>query len=245
MNDPISPEVLQTLVAGPTLNQRIQDLIREAIMSGELAPASLHSVQELASVFGVSRTPVREALLTLARQGFVRFERNRGVRILQPTTPDLEDIFVLRLLLEVPSTHRAAELMTETALDQLRDVLAVMRGCVEADDVHPFLRADQSFHRILHETAGNQRLADYIDELRDIVMLHGVTRARSSPHRQGILAEHAAILEDLEHGEPKAAAASMQRHLLSTEHLLLQQEGVTEARSTSTWVNLVGAPGSR
>lgn len=67
-----------------TLNSAVLSSLWSAVVSGELLPGSLHSVQALAAELGVSRTPVREALIKMAEQGMVRFERNRGVRILQP-----------------------------------------------------------------------------------------------------------------------------------------------------------------
>ena len=80
----------------------------------------------LAERFGVSRTPVREALLLLERQGVVRFERNRGVRVLETSVHDLEEVFTLRLLLEVPATYRACGLLTAEDLDALERELAAM-----------------------------------------------------------------------------------------------------------------------
>jgi DNA-binding GntR family transcriptional regulator len=69
-------------------------------VDGRLEAGERYSVAQLAERFGVSRTPVREALLVLERQGVVRFERNRGVRVLETTAHDLEEVFALRLLLE-------------------------------------------------------------------------------------------------------------------------------------------------
>lgn len=90
-----------------TLAQRAAEAIRAAVVDGRLAGGERYSVGSLAEQFGVSRTPVREALLLLEREGLVRFEPNRGVRILETTAHDLQEIFALRLLLEVPATRRA------------------------------------------------------------------------------------------------------------------------------------------
>src|SRR5688572_23283914 len=76
----------------PSRTQEALDVLRASIISGELVSGSLHSVASLADTLGVSRTPVREALIELAARGMVRFERNRGVRILQTSIHDLEEI---------------------------------------------------------------------------------------------------------------------------------------------------------
>ena len=103
-----------------TLAARAHDAIRAAIVDGRLAAGERYSVARLAERFGVSRTPVREALLLLERQGVVRFERNRGVRVLETSVHDLEEVFTLRLLLEVPATYRACALLTDDDLAALQ-----------------------------------------------------------------------------------------------------------------------------
>ena len=104
------PPALESLTGDrSTLTTRALEALRAAIVDGRLVAGERYSVAQLAERFGVSRTPVREALLVLERQGVVRFERNRGVRVLETTAHDLEEVFALRLLLEVPATRRACE----------------------------------------------------------------------------------------------------------------------------------------
>src|SRR5918996_737867 len=90
---------LRPIQARPSRTREVLDILLPAIVKGELAAGSLHSVAELADSLGVSRTPVREALIELASRGMVRFERNRGVRVLQTSIRDIEEIFEIRLLL--------------------------------------------------------------------------------------------------------------------------------------------------
>ncbi len=109
---------LREIKAESSITDRVRESIRQAIIDGELAPGSLHSVQSLANIFKVSRTPVREALIDLAGADMVEFERNRGVRILETSVNDLEEILVLRILLEVPATHRAAAQIDADGLER-------------------------------------------------------------------------------------------------------------------------------
>ena len=97
-------------------------------------PGSLHSVAELAETLGVSRTPVREALIELASRGMVQFERNRGVRILQTSIHDLEEIFEIRLMLEVPATAQAVARMSPAEIRALRGQLTLMEQAAAAGD---------------------------------------------------------------------------------------------------------------
>lgn len=208
-----------------TVNARVLDALRAAVVSGELAPGTLHSVQTLATQLGVSRTPVREALIKLAQQGMVRFERNRGVRVLQTSVHDLEEVFALRLLLEVPATRRATELLDDAGRRELRKVFRQMQRAAEADDEFRLWQHDRRFHRALLAASGNTRLASYVDGLRDTVLRQGVSTAGSSRSLSDILAEHEVILERVEAGDADGAADAMRRHVLHTAELLIAQEG--------------------
>jgi DNA-binding GntR family transcriptional regulator len=205
-----------------TLAGRALAGLRAAIVDGRLAAGERYSVGTLAQRLGVSRTPVREALLVLERQGLVRFERNKGVRILETSAGDLEEVFALRLLLEVPATRRAAGRLTAEELDALDAELDAMAAAVEEG---PFMAHDQRFHAIVLDAAGNARLAGVVDGLRDQVRLRGASTVGRSRDLAAILAEHVAIRDALRVGDADAAAAAMRAHLLATGRLLVAQEG--------------------
>jgi len=215
------------------VNAQVLDALRAAVITGELPAGTLHSVATLAGQLGVSRTPVREALIKLAQQGMVRFERNRGVRILQTSLHDLEEVFALRLLLEVPATRRAVRLLgaaiQAATLRELRRVFAAMESAAAADDEFRMWEHDRRFHRVLLEASGNGRLAEYVDGLRDMVLRRGVSTAHQSRSLEGIVAEHRVVLERVLAGDPDGAAEAMRAHILHTAELLVAQEAGPEA----------------
>jgi DNA-binding GntR family transcriptional regulator len=215
------------------VNAQVLDALRAAVITGELPAGTLHSVATLAGQLGVSRTPVREALIKLAQQGMVRFERNRGVRILQTSLHDLEEVFALRLLLEVPATRRAVRLLTPTTqaatLRELRRVFAAMESAAAADDEFRMWEHDRRFHRVLLEASGNGRLAEYVDGLRDMVLRRGVSTAHQSRTLEGIVEEHRVVLERVLAGDADGAAEAMRVHILHTAELLVAQEAGAEA----------------
>ena len=166
----------------------------------------------LAERFGVSRTPVREALLLLEREGVVRFERNRGVRVLETSAHDLEEIFTLRLLLEVPATYRACGLLTAEDLAALDRELAAMRRLAKAGDENAFMAHDTRFHEIVLTAAGNRRLAALIGQMRDFVRFRGASTVGRSRDLRAIHAEHVAVmtaLRERDAGWPRAACAAI------------------------------------
>jgi DNA-binding GntR family transcriptional regulator len=199
-------------------------------------------VARLAEQFGVSRTPVREALLLLERQGVVRFERNRGVRVLETSAHDLEEVFTLRLLLEVPATYRACGLLTADDLDALAHELEAMEGLADAGDEAAFMAHDTRFHEILLTTAGNRRLAALVGQLRDLVRFRGASTVGRSRDLRTIHAEHVEVMAALRARDPSAAAERMRAHLLNTARLLLAQEGAGE--HPLAWAPLVRVPES-
>ncbi|WP_214364668.1 GntR family transcriptional regulator [Pseudonocardia sp. H11422] len=211
-----------------TVNEQVLGALRAAVITGELQPGTLHSVHTLAAQLGVSRTPVREALIKLAQQGMVRFERNRGVRILQTSRHDLEEVFVLRLLLEVPATRRAVEQFDPAGLRELQRLYQAMERAAKADDEFRMMEHDRRFHRVVLEASGNGRLAEYVDGLRDMVLRRGVSTARASRTLGDIVAEHRTVLDRIEAGDAAGAAEAMRAHILHTAELLIAQEAGTE-----------------
>lgn len=202
----------------------VLDALRSAIISGELVPGSLHSMHTLADQLGVSRTPVREALIQLAAQNMVRFERSRGIRILQTTIHDLEEIFALRLLLEVPATVRAATQLSEAALAELEQHYDGMHRAAARHDEARLMERDRRFHRTILQASGNSRLADYVDGLRDLVLVRGASTAGKSRTLADIADEHREILDLVREGDGHGAAAAMRAHIRHTAELLIAQE---------------------
>lgn len=208
-----------------TLTARIAGAIRDAITDGSMRPNARLSVPRLAEQLGASRTPVREALLLLESEGLVRFERNRGVRVLETPLHDLDEIFTLRLLLEVPATERAVPRLTGGDLAALHGCLDRMRARAEVADEPGFMAADREFHDLLLRAAGNARLADTVVGLRHLVRSLRPSTAGRSRTLHEIRDEHVAILDRAEAGDAAGAAGAMREHLLTTARLLLAPDG--------------------
>jgi DNA-binding GntR family transcriptional regulator len=222
---PVFAPLDATADAPQTLTARVAERVRDAIAEGRLTPGMRISVPQLAEQLGASRTPVREGLLLLESQGLVAFEKNRGVRVLETPLHDLEEIFTLRLLLEVPATRRATALLDDAGIAALREHLATMAARAAEDDESAFMAADRRFHDVLLRAAGNRRLAEHVAGLRDLVRFLGASTAGRSRTLGTILGEHEAIVAAIQARDASAAAVAMREHLLATAALLLAQEG--------------------
>jgi DNA-binding GntR family transcriptional regulator len=212
---------VRQVLGASSLAVQVTEAVREAIRSGELRAGELYSVYQLAERLNVSRTPVREALLGLAETGLVRFERNRGFRVVRRDPKDIAEVFHLRLLLEVPAARLAA--MNAAPLDGLRAELAAMRTAAEQHDEPRFMSHDRAFHELLLLAGGNAKLAGIVRGLRDATIALGASTADRSRSLSDIADEHEPILAALAAGDADGAAAAVRAHVAHTGELLLAQ----------------------
>ena len=144
------------------------------MVAGELVPGELYSAPALGERFGVSATPVREAMLDLAKDGFVVAERNRGFRVVEMSDEDLDEICEIRLLLEVPSTVQAAKIIEPEVLDELSVIAEEIVSSAARGDLIDYLDSDRRFHVLLISQLGNDRLTDLVDRMRRQTRLFGL-----------------------------------------------------------------------
>ncbi|MBN9742568.1 GntR family transcriptional regulator [Amycolatopsis sp. A1MSW2902] len=164
------------------------------MVSGELRPGDIYSAAALATRLGVSSSPVREALLTLVNQGLLEPVRNRGYRVVAITERDLDEIYEMRLLLEVPATLSAGAAAGPDDLARLDALAGEIESAAEAGDVARFLEADRRFHLDLLALAGNGRLIDAIATLRDQTRLYGLEKLAERGRLADSAREHREML---------------------------------------------------
>jgi DNA-binding GntR family transcriptional regulator len=206
------------------LSARAREELRGAIVEGRLPAGSLTSVRALSEALGISRTPVREALVDLAREGMVSFERSRGVRVNDSTDHDVVEIFQLRRMLEIPALREAVGRFAASDVRALGRELAAMRA--HLDDERAFMQHDRAFHRVPLEVLGNARLVAIVETLRDQARVRGLSTVGRTRDLRAICGEHRAIYDAIRAGAAQRAAQALERHLLITEELLRTQAGV-------------------
>lgn len=202
---------------------RIHALLREEIITGALTGGSLHSIYGLAERLGVSRTPVRDAVLRLADAGMVTIERNRGVRIRRVNVHDVQEVFEARLLVEVPAAAHAARHGSDELLQELGDRVHALAGAVEEHDEGEFTRLDRQLHLAIMLSTGNGRLAEMVESLRDATQAQGISTIDRSRSIRDVQVEHVPIVDAIRARDAGAAAALMRDHLTATGLLLMGQ----------------------
>ena len=197
-------------VARRTTHELVLELLREKILSGEIAPGS-HLVQsELAVEMDVSTTPIREALRDLASEGLVAFEPLRGAVVHELSASEFEEIYEARMLLEPMAARRAAKRMTPSHLKSFEELYRLM-----ADEQHVgrWIQLNREFHIGIYEVGVSPRIAAVIRMLQAASMMY-IGVALSAP---GLLQDanhgHKDILDVLAAGDPDAAAEATLSHL--------------------------------
>lgn len=188
-----------------------------------MKPEEWYSVAQLAEALGVSRSPVREALLKLQEAGLVRFAKNRGFEIIETGASDVAEIFAIRLGLEPPAVYRAARLRTPEQLADVYRLMAEMQRCADKGDETEFFVYDRALHVQLYVMSGSRYGQGVMERLRDITGILGHTTAGTSRTLHDILNEHRPIIEAIIAGNPLEAAATMREHLTITGKLLTRQ----------------------
>ena len=202
----------------PTVAGAVAARLREAIVSGELAAGEKLRQVQLATRFGVSTTPVREALAQLQREGLVRSHPQRGFVVFVPTVADLRQHYEIRIALEELAAAKAAEAFQSRYAPPLVALLDEMRTGPPAER---YLELNQRFHRDLYAHAARAQLLEMITGLRDAsrAYLH-IYRASEDFPVALLDAEHRAILRACQDRDPRAAAAATRAHLQRTVDLV-------------------------
>lgn len=195
------------------LREQAAEAIRAGIISGKIAADVIYSVPPLASELGVSATPVREAMLDLVGEGLVIAVRNRGFRVIRPTTKDLEDILNIRLLLEVPAMGEVAVKHQDGALEKYYPLADRLPTMARKGQVQAYLDADAELHLGLLALLDNPRLVDMVRQLRNQSRLFDLGPLIAARELSQTGAEHRELLETIASRNRKRTETATRAHL--------------------------------
>ncbi len=192
---------------------RVYAHIKEAVLDRRYEGGTLLTEGELADAVGVSRTPVREALLKLEVEGLIKLYPKKGALVLAVSAQEIADVVETRLLVEEHAARKAVP-ASPRLLDRLAELLEQQKRQVEEGDLAAVAVTDRCFHAEIVRSGGNAILSRLYDQLRDRQLRMGVAVMYSHPDRiTKNIVEHSEILEALRAGDPEAAAALVHRHV--------------------------------
>ncbi|MEV4447943.1 MULTISPECIES: GntR family transcriptional regulator [Streptomyces] len=193
--------------------ERVADALRAALIAGELRAGEVYSAPTLAARFGVSATPVREAMLDLAKEGLVDTVPNKGFRVTAVSEKQLDEYTHIRSLIEIPTTVQLATTADRVSLEALRPAAREIVTAAAAGDLIAYVEADIRFHLGLLALAGNAHLVEVVGDLRKRSRLYGLDALVEAGRLQDSAEEHLELLDALVDRDPEAVRRVMTRHL--------------------------------
>jgi DNA-binding GntR family transcriptional regulator len=196
-----------------SLREQVERALSTRIVTGAFEPGTVLTVPTLAIEFGVSATPVREAMLNLARRGFLTPIRNRGFRVTEVSLDELRHLGEVRMMLEAPPMRTLAGRLSEETTDRLRELAdEIVQSGLESR-FQDYLEADTEFHLMLLEQTGNPHLVAIVRELRQQTRLTGLVHLSETTALADSAREHAELVRLLTEGDGAGAEALMRRHI--------------------------------
>jgi DNA-binding GntR family transcriptional regulator len=196
--------------------------IKAGILNLDFAPGSQLQVDELSGELEVSRTPVREALLRLQKDGLVDVLPRVGFFVTKFAARDLEELYELREILESRAVYDAVQSMTEAESREIIEIFASTQKAVDQEDTTGFLDAEITFHNFLTEASLNKRLVAMVESMRDLTYRWRILSLHSKEDIRASLMEHRKIADAVQHRDAVAASRLMGEHIQNAKNRIVR-----------------------
>jgi len=196
-----------------SLRRLLSEELREAIVSGKLAPGERLSEEKLAASLNVGRVPLREALRRLEAEGYITFTSSSEILVSKPTVEDVRDYYSIAATLEGLAARLAVERAQPEELSRLRELHQLLREAYKEKNAERYFEANSSFHRFIAEMARNERLHRLIEEMRREIQKTRILALRLPQRLDFSMREHDQILDAFLKRNAELAEATVVRHL--------------------------------
>lgn len=213
---------LQSLNQPESLAKLAYRALLNSIFSGELKSSEIYNEMTLAKELGISRTPVREALLELSSQGLVTYLPRKGITVNRFSKQDMIEIFEIRRAIESAAVEKVARLSPPPDLGRIEKTLVDQQEAARNSDVPAFLAADRAFHIHFCELTSNRRMKEIMENIRNLIHLMSLQALRVPARVEVVLEEHRQIIEAVQQGSAEAARNAILHHLVESEKAVLE-----------------------
>ena len=212
MNAPTLPQNLKQRA----LYEEVAELLRDRIFNRELLPGSWIDELKIADEYGISRTPLREALKVLATEGLVTMKVRRGAYVTEVNEKDLCDVFHLMAVLEADAAGAVAQTATDKEIQELEALhQALGKASKDRKDHISFFSLNEAFHTRLLQIANNKWRDQMVADLRKVMKLNRAQSLLKAGRVEESLAEHSAVMTALKARDAVAARTAMRTHIES------------------------------
>lgn len=201
-------------VKTPTYKEQAYRLIKEAVLYQKFQVDAIYSQEAICQELGISRTPVREALLELQKEGYIRFCRGKGIQIVALDDKAIHDILEMRIYLESTAAMLAAKRASQSDLDYIAECLENNRNYRKKNDIVLNYRMDHQFHRSVALAAHNDVLYNSLDDiLNHYLRFEALTVYQNDLSASSILQEHERVYDAVSRHEPEDAYEAAMKHM--------------------------------
>ncbi len=206
-----------------SLTDKAYNQIKEWVVRYHLKPGARLHVSDLAHALKMSQTPVREALSMLEKEHLIEREPQKGYRVGTLSMQEIEDLYDLRIVLEVLAVRQAAKRMTASTRGRLSSILSEFERFLKTAQKQRILERGQDFHVVLLEASGNRPLAEIGRAILDRIWVIQNINLLTTDHLFDAHPQHLQILEALDRGDAKKAATLMEKHLAQAKQFVLSR----------------------
>jgi DNA-binding GntR family transcriptional regulator len=207
----------------PSLTDKAHRQIKEWILRYHLKPGARLHVSDLAHALQMSQTPVREALSMLEKEHLINREPQKGYRVGTLSMQEIEDLYDLRIALEVLAVRQAAKRMNASTRRRLSSILSEFGRLLKTPQKQRILERGQDFHVVVLEASGNRSLAEIGRAILDRIWVIQNIHLLTTDHLSEAHPQHVQVLEALERGDAKKAAVLMEKHLTQAKEFVLSR----------------------
>lgn len=211
---------LQPIDKTTTTKDKAYSEIKNVILNGYISSEEIFTEVKLAESLNTSRTPVREALRELIKEGLIIVIPRKGMSIRKVTESEMNQIFLLRSTIESEVIKKLTEDLTLNQIEMLRNICFEQQEAMLADDELQFIHFDQKFHITLAKFANYTLIEQILLNLHNLSQLIGLKAIKKSNRMKEVLEEHLKIIAHMENKQKDLAVRSMNEHLKNTKESL-------------------------
>lgn len=206
--------MVQSLNISQPLYQQVYEIIKKAILEGELKPNTKIVVTQLAEKYDISRTPLREALRQLQIEGLL-VNKNLGLYVIKLDSNDFKELCECRLILERDIMRLVLKAITDRQLIEIENLLNQADKAFKEGNHLELLELNAQFHDKLLEASPNSRAVHLLQQVRSFLLIYRANILRDDVHNREILHEHRQIFQSLKDRNEKNLSDSVEKHLLN------------------------------
>ena len=206
------------------LREIVYEELRDLILKGEIKPGTRMMEIELAEDMGVSRTPIREAIRKLEKEGLVTIEPRRGAYVSDASVKDMVDILEVRATLEGLAAFLAAQRMTQAEKLELLETSQRFNEALRVGDMAAMIKIDTKFHHLVFAAGRNKHLMQMVEALQELVLRFRYIYYKDFKRAEEMPAEHMKIYEAIAANDPEQARESAFNHIDQLKEMILRDD---------------------